>query len=221
DHYKYVHNLTISTTTSPGTISSIVVPSNNFVSTSNKHVRNFISNLPTTDNKKSFQNSHSTLKNPSANSNIKTKIYNNLKVVARPELRGAGPSKIVSMPTTSSCKKSSPSPIVPPQISVQAEVHHRNNSQIPPNNSPRKCTLCPFIAIKQIGLRLHYFKNHGLRKIPSSITLPQNLIQPNNDKQTNSSLPSANTPVNNVIPAPSKIVHHKTRTIQTKNCSSI
>ncbi|GFS45290.1 retrovirus-related Pol polyprotein from type-1 retrotransposable element R2, partial [Nephila pilipes] len=221
DHYKFVHNLAISTTSSTGTISSIVIPSNNFVSTTKKHARNFITKLPPSENPKSNQYSQSTLKNPPASNSIKSQVYSNLKIVARPELRGAGPSKIVSFPTTAICKKSSPSPIVHPQISVQAEVHHRNNSQIPQNNSPRKCTLCPFIAIKQIGLRLHYFKNHGLRKIPSGITNPQNILQQNHDKQTNSPLPGTITQVNYAIPAPSKIVHHKTRINQTKNCSSI
>ncbi|GFS93255.1 hypothetical protein NPIL_93491, partial [Nephila pilipes] len=125
------------------------------------------------------------------------------------------------MPTTAICKKSSPPPIVPHQIFVQAEVHHRNNSQITQNSSPRKCTLCPFIAIKQIGLRLHYFKNHGLRKIPSGLNLPQNSTLPNQDKKTKSSLPHTSSQVNKVNPAPSKIVHQNTSTIQTKNCSSI
>ncbi|GFT64734.1 retrovirus-related Pol polyprotein from type-1 retrotransposable element R2, partial [Nephila pilipes] len=219
DHYKYVHNLSISTSTSPGTISSIVVPSSDFVSTSNKHIRNFTSNLPKSENKKSYQNS-TAMKNTSANNNLKTKIYNNLKIVARPELRGTGPSKIVSVPYAATNKKSSPSPTVLPKITIQAEIHHRNSSQVPHSNSPRKCSLCPFIAIKQIGLRLHYFKNHGLRKIPTCSTNPQKILQSNQNKKTNSPLPGSIAQASISIPAISKINPPTTCKNQKKNSSN-
>ncbi|GFU61809.1 hypothetical protein NPIL_466611, partial [Nephila pilipes] len=204
DHYKYEHNLSISTSTSPGTISSFVIPSSDFVSTSNKHIRNFTSNLPKPENKKSNHNS-TDMQNTSANNNLKTKIYNNLKIVARPELRGTGPSKIVSLPYATSNKKSSPPQKVPPKITVQAEVHHKNSSQVPHSNSPRKCSLCPFIAIKQIGLRLHYFKNHGLRKIPTCSTNPQNILQSNQNKKSKFPLPGSIAQVSNSITAIPKL----------------
>ncbi|GFS97339.1 hypothetical protein NPIL_217261, partial [Nephila pilipes] len=237
DHYKYVHNLSISTSTSAGTISSIDIPSKYFVSITNKHSRNFITNSPPSANLNlnSKPSSPSSKKNPPANISCNSKIYNNLKIVARPELRGAGPSKIVSMPASAICKKSSPPPkivsfpsstickksssppIVPHQFSVQAEVHHRNSSQINPNSSPRKCALCPFIAIKQIGLRLHYFKIHGLRKIPSGSNIPQDSAHPIQVKQTKSSLHPPSSQVNNVIPVSSKIILQNTSSSQAKN----
>ncbi|GFT35336.1 hypothetical protein NPIL_255751 [Nephila pilipes] len=237
DHYKYVHNLSISTSTSARTTSSIDIPSNYFVSSTNKHSRNFITNSPPSAILNSKPSSPTSKKIPPANISCNTKFYNNLKIVARPELRGAGPSKIVSMPASAICKKSSPPPkivslpsstiskkspsppIVPHQVSVQAEVHHRNSSQINQNSSPRKCALCPFIAIKQIGLRLHYFKIHGLRKIPSGSNIPQDSALPTQIqvKQTKSSPHPPSSHVNNVLPVSSKIIIQNTSSSQVKN----
>ncbi|GFS73823.1 c2H2-type domain-containing protein, partial [Nephila pilipes] len=205
EHYKYVHNLEISSNIKNSSTSTISISSQDFVTTDNKHTRSFfpipststqaanalISKKNTTfDTSSSIQNSYSRALNPNipvSSSNVistelkpnpnyksnsksqETKIYHNLKIVSRPELRGLGPSKIVAYPSAKPSTKSLPSSTKSNTISVTAEVHHSNSSQDPSlHPSPRKCRLCPFLAIKYCGLRLHYYKEHGLRKVPAS-----------------------------------------------------
>ncbi|GFT04321.1 hypothetical protein NPIL_433431 [Nephila pilipes] len=178
DHYKFIHNLAINAQVQPGPIDTIHVPANNFVSTKKKHVRNFISHELSSVSSKPVKPHSQPPKDPPNNKNfIQTRVYNNLKIVARPELRGTGPAKIVSMPILKH-NSNTPSPsTIPPKLIVQAEVHHGPGS-LGPNrsNSSLKCTLCSFLAIKHCGLRLHYYQVHGLRKIPPSCNSKEKLV---------------------------------------------
>ncbi|GFT57462.1 hypothetical protein NPIL_471441 [Nephila pilipes] len=234
EHYKFMHNLEISSNTKGSSSNTISIFSQDFVSTEKKHIRSFLPihssstqavNVPITkknstpQTNSTYQNSYSgalitnlqvssnnvkskpspsstapnlsgqgspakvspilkpSLNNISLPKRQETKIFHNLKIVSRPELGGLGPSKIVSYPTAKPPSNSIPSSSKPNSISVTAEVYHANSSQDPRlHSSPRKCSLCPFVAIKYCGLRLHYFKEHNLRKIPAShnsaITVP-------------------------------------------------
>ncbi|GFT13487.1 hypothetical protein NPIL_524821, partial [Nephila pilipes] len=253
EHYKYQHNLEISTTPESPSSNTIVIPSKDFVSTKKKHIRNILpipsssiqaanscnpkqmsppeaitiipksyseatsnnvqdsssnsisipviksSLLPKSQVSKISQNltvvsNLSNFKRQSPNPSShdpstiapsnqqpshchnpiqkkqETRIFHNLKIIARPELGGLGPSKLISYPTFRPSSIPIASSSKPKSISVTAEVHHSNSSQDPRlHSSPRKCSLCPFIAVKYCGLRLHYFKEHNLRKIPTSL----------------------------------------------------
>ncbi|GFT04899.1 retrovirus-related Pol polyprotein from type-2 retrotransposable element R2DM, partial [Nephila pilipes] len=64
----------------------------------------------------------------------------------------------------------------PPKSSVQtkkdksppSKSKNKSDSSQEQRNSnsspPKKCSLCSFVAIKAVGLRLHYFRSHGVRQ---------------------------------------------------------
>ncbi|GFS81328.1 c2H2-type domain-containing protein, partial [Nephila pilipes] len=252
EHYKYKHNLEISTNSESSSSNTIVISSKDFVSTKKKHIRNILpipsssiqavntynpkqmsppeakstvpksyseaistniqgsssnsifnpviksnllpksqgtknsQNLTIVSNLPKFKHQSPNLSSPdspaiassiqqsshchiSLQKKQETRVFHNLKIVARPELGGLGPSKLISYPASRLSSISKASSSKPNPISVTAEVYHANSSQDPRlRSSPRKCSLCPFIAIKYCGLRLHYFKEHNLRKIPTA-----------------------------------------------------
>ncbi|GFS88606.1 retrovirus-related Pol polyprotein from type-2 retrotransposable element R2DM, partial [Nephila pilipes] len=170
DHYKFIHNLSIDAPIQPDSIATIEVPAKDFVSTQIKHVRNFIIHKSSSTASKPIHSNSQLPKNTTiSKNNTQTRVYNNLKIVARPELRGTGPAKIVAMPSSKYNSPTSSPSTIPPIISVKAEIHQIPNSLANNRSSPSlKCTLCSFIAVKSVGLRLHYYQVHGLRKIPTS-----------------------------------------------------
>ncbi|GFT43840.1 retrovirus-related Pol polyprotein from type-1 retrotransposable element R2, partial [Nephila pilipes] len=221
DHYKFVHNLSISANFQQGPIDTIDVNSTDFVSSTDKHVRNFITKKPASTKPKIISKSNNFSNKPPNCNTTKTRIFNNLKIVARPELRGTGPSNIVPMPTTKPKDNSSSSSIIPSKIIVQAEVHHGPNSQGPhDSNSPKKCSMCPFLAIKHCGLRLYYYQVHGLRKIPKSTTTEENIVSTTSSKNKS---PPPSSKIAEIIPVksvPSKVTKPLSKPMRPKKNSS-
>ncbi|GFS28689.1 retrovirus-related Pol polyprotein from type-1 retrotransposable element R2 [Nephila pilipes] len=133
EHYKYAHNLSISSSIQDDLTTQINIPAMDFVSSTRKHTRNFIQQKPVShsSNLKPKQNSE---KAPISNSNNTSrsaaKPLHNLKIISRPELRGTGTSKLVLLPATSNKQPPAPS-------TNKAKAQQGNNSNKPKVHSDR------------------------------------------------------------------------------------
>ncbi|GFU36856.1 hypothetical protein NPIL_42641 [Nephila pilipes] len=135
EHYKYAHNLSISSSIQDDLTTQINIPTIDFVSSTIKHNRNFIQQKPVShfSNLKSKQNPE---KAPTSNSNktchSAVKPLQNLKIISRPELRGTGTSKLVLLPATKKQNSSAMStynkkPPAPSTSKAQAQIVNSSN----------------------------------------------------------------------------------------------